>query len=105
MSVAETFPSLSSDLFGDQLEAFARAVENSRHGHAHALEGSRSIDSGEALSVSADALMWLLRASVMVDLGLDVGITQERIRHHERFGWTVRRLRDVLRTLDDSVGG
>ncbi|HUP68366.1 MAG TPA: HEPN domain-containing protein [Acidimicrobiales bacterium] len=97
VDIAERLPDVSSDLFGSHLHGFAKAVEEARNGHAHALEGSRAIESGEGLYVSADALVWLLRACVLVDLGLDS--TQSRIRQHERFGWTTRRLHEVLRAL------
>ena len=102
--IAEALPALNSDLFGNHLRTFAKAVEDARHGHAHALESSRSIESGEWLYVSADALVWILRACVMVDLGIGVDSTQDRIRQHERFRWTARRLREALRALNGVAG-
>jgi hypothetical protein len=101
VDIAETLPTLTADLFGSDLHAFAKAVEDARHGHAHALEGSRSIETGEELYVSADALVWVLRACVMIDLGIGLDSTQDRIRRHERFGRTARRVRDMLRGLSE----
>src|SRR5690606_19002316 len=40
VDVVDTLPDLGSSLLGGRTEAFAKAVESSRHGHAHALQGS-----------------------------------------------------------------
>jgi hypothetical protein len=96
VDIAETLPDFRASLFGDRTEAFSRAVESSRHGHAHALPGSGQLDSGHSLYVAADALVWMLRTCIMVDLGISLDQSQERVCRHERFRWTARELAVVL---------
>lgn len=96
VDIVETLPEMAEALLGGRVEAFARSVERSRHGHAHALAGSRDFDSGESLYVAADALVWILRTCVMIDLGLTPGDAESRVCRHERFRWTARRLAGVL---------
>jgi hypothetical protein len=95
-ALGETLPELSADLFGDHLEDFAKAVEGARHGHAHALQGDRPIDSGKGLYLAADALLWVMRACWMIDLGLGLDESQARVRRHEGFRRTRSQLADVL---------
>jgi len=101
VEIAGTLEAIGHDLFGDDVEAFARIVESARHGHAHALEGESDFQSGEALYTAADALTWLLRACLMIDLGMSLEVVEERIRRHQRFQSTTRRCRRILGALDD----
>lgn len=96
VDIVDTLPDLSSSLLGERSEDFAKAVESSRHGHAHALQGSGELDSGHSLYVAADALVWILRTCIMVDLGITIDQSQDRVVRHERFRWTARELAGVL---------
>lgn len=104
VDIAEVFPVVREHLFGDRLVAFAKSVEAARHGHAHALVASGPIEGGEQLYVSADVLVWLLRACLLVDLGIPVERVEERLLGHDRFAWTARRLKSLLPLLDSATG-
>jgi hypothetical protein len=102
VEIANVLPNISSDLFGDKVEIFARAVESARHGHAHALEGKGDLSTGLDLYVAADALVWILRACVLIDLGFDVPECEARVRNHQRFRWTSRTLQNALAEIAPS---
>lgn len=99
VDILEVLPLISSSLIGAdaaEVKLFARAVESARHGHAHALGDPRSIDSGEDLYFAADALVWILRACVMVDLALPLDLVEQRIVEHERFRRTASAVRELI---------
>lgn len=97
--MVDCFPLLRDELFGEGLVPFSKAVEDARHGHAHALERSRTLDDGASLYVAADVLVWLLRACILVDLGFAPDDVESRIRRHEGLHWVSERMRSLLREL------
>ncbi|MDQ6617261.1 MAG: hypothetical protein M3083_21585 [Actinomycetota bacterium] len=98
--IAAVLERMTGGMFGDRVDEFAQAVEAARHGHAHALSRRGSIQDGPDLYVAADALVWLLRACVMIDLGLSVEEAEERVIQHERFAWMTHQLASLLAWLD-----
>ena len=96
VEVCSAVGQVSSRLFGENVETFARAVEDARHGHAHALSSGSSSLSGQWLYLAGDALVWVLRARIMIDLGFPTSLVEGRILRHSRFQWTVERLSDLI---------
>jgi hypothetical protein len=88
---------LSAEMVEANGEGFAREVEKARHGHAHAL-GERGALSSESawLYQASNALVWILRAAWLVDLGFDINWTINRITSHHTFQWTARDVRAML---------
>jgi ApeA N-terminal domain 1 len=101
VEMANELPDIADALFGDSVEVFARAAEGARIGHAHALNRSLEIDDGVALSAAADALTWLLRASMLVDLGFNAASVQARVLKHHQFPWVANQTRDLVATLTE----
>jgi len=104
IEIADRVQPVRDGLFGSNLERFARETERARHGHAHALDTSKSdatIAEGADLYLAASALVWLLRASLMLDLGLDDQLVISRVVSHPQFQWTAEALRDLLEQLAD----
>ena len=95
-NICDALPAISTALFAHRTEVFARSVEAARHGHAHALGGRTTIQGGESLYFAAEALIWVLRACLMVDLGFPVEAAEARILRHSSFIWTARGVRRLL---------
>ena len=87
---------VGESIVGVHGETFARQVASARHGHAHALEGPRLGDESGSLYFAARALVWLLRLTLMVDLGFDLDDAASRITKHDSFRWTAEEIRGSL---------
>jgi hypothetical protein len=84
-------------LVGQHGDRFAREVEELRHGQAHARPASVSLVSEPGgLYVAASALVWLLRLSLLMELGFQNDEAIRRVTRHRWFQWNADELRSIL---------
>jgi hypothetical protein len=77
-------------------ETFVRRIVKTRNHLTHRVGDTESVLVEPARSWHAEALAWLVRASLLRDLGFDASDVERRVRQNLRFGGFLERLRESL---------
>ena len=81
-------------LFGDRITLFADVAEAVRNGQAHGLDIDEEPEESFEF-VAASALVWVVRAILMLDIGFDVEEMARRVLDHHSFQWACDRVANL----------